>query len=100
MKLYPEIKTEYAKVLEAKDNAKAWSAEAKTRMKPVDILIAAARKLNPDMKIDRATLIKQMENELRPTEPAADDPENTAPDDTEVGEPEPEMEFNPDESAN
>lgn len=97
MKLYAEIKEAYADVLEAKDNATLWNEEAKARMKKVDDHIKAARILNPDMKIDRASLIKQIESELRP---AADAPEITTPDETEAGEPEPEMEFNPEESAN
>lgn len=64
MRLYEEIKTEVASVMEAEDASKAWKAEARIRMKDVDALIAAARKVNKDMEIDKATLVAEIREEL------------------------------------
>lgn len=94
MKLYAEIKEAYAEVLEAEDNSLLWKEEAKARMKVVDAHIKAARIVNPDMKIDRAELIKKMRSELRPTTPADETPEIAPPDETEVGDSVPNMENN------
>lgn len=64
MRLYEEIKTEVASVIEAEDASKAWKAEARIRMKDVDALVAAARKVNKDMEIDKAALVAEIREEL------------------------------------
>lgn len=64
IRLYEEIKTEMVSVLEAEDNSRAWKQEARNRMKDVDALITAARKVNKDVEIDKAELVKQVREEL------------------------------------
>ena len=45
--LYDEIVKAYAEVTEALDNAQAWKKEAAARMKNVNILIQAQRRIDP-----------------------------------------------------
>lgn len=76
MRLYAEIKTEMENVLEAENNSKAWKDEARNRMKDVNALIVAAQKVNKDIEIDRAELVKEIREELtadaeEPTDPDA-----------------------------
>ena len=75
MRLYNEIKTEMQNVLDAENNAAAWKAEARNRMKDVNALIVAAQKVNKDLTIDRAELVKEIREYLTeehvPTDPDA-----------------------------
>lgn len=64
MRLYNEIKVEMQNVLEAEENSKAWKDEARVRMKDVNALIVAAQKVNKDIEIDRAELVKEIREEL------------------------------------
>lgn len=75
MRLYEEIKNEMRNVIEAEENSKAWKIEARIRMKDVDALITAARKVNKGMEIDKATLIATIREELA----AEDIPETPNP---------------------
>ena len=81
MRLYNEIKVEMENVLEAENNSKAWKDEARVRMKDVNALIIAAQKVNKDMEIDRAELIKEIREEL-----AAEAEEESAYEDEEIPE--------------
>lgn len=73
IRLYDEICTEMQNVLEAENNAAAWRAEARVRMRDVSALIVAAEKVNKDengnpIKIDRKALIAQVRAELTPAD--------------------------------
>lgn len=81
MRLYNEIKVEMENVLEAENNSKAWKDESRVRMKDVNALIIAAQKVNKDMEIDRAELIKEIREEL-----AAEAEEASAYEDEEIPE--------------
>lgn len=87
IKLYPEIKAEMLKVIEAEENAKAWKQEAAARMKPVNLLIRTAQQLSPETPIDKKALLDAIRAELSPETPAPDaqDVENATeiPDTTE-----------------
>lgn len=72
MRLYNEIKTEMQNVLDAENNAAAWKAEARNRMKDVNALIVAAQKVNKDLTIDRAELVKEIREDLTNTEEPTD----------------------------
>lgn len=86
IKLYPEIKAEMEKVIEAEENAKAWRQEAATRMRPVNLLIRTAQQLSGS-PIDKKALLDAIRAELSPETPAPDaqDVENATeiPDTTE-----------------
>ena len=64
MKLYGEIKNEMRSVLEAEANALAWRAEARFRMRDVNTLIAAAKKVNKDIEINAKELVATIRDEL------------------------------------
>lgn len=64
MRLYEEIKNEMRNVIEAEENSKAWKIESRIRMKDVDALITAARKVNKGVEIDKAVLVAEIRAEL------------------------------------
>lgn len=65
--LFDEMCKAYQEVLDAKENAKAWNQEASKRMKNVNILIQAQRRINPDSP-DRDTFLQAIKENF-----AADD---------------------------
>lgn len=77
MRLYEEIKIEMENVLEAENNSKAWRDEARVRMRDVNALIVAAQKVNKDMTIDRAELIKEIRADLTEADVPEADPDQT-----------------------
>ena len=82
--LFAEIVKAYAEVNDAIENSKAWRKEANERMKSVNILIAAQRKIDPAAP-DRAAFIEAVKAEYEtPAEelPEADS-EDTEADNTE-----------------
>ena len=64
MRLYEEIKAEMATVIEAEEASKAWKQEARFRMKDVNTLISAARKVNKGMEINVRELVEEIREEL------------------------------------
>ena len=64
MRLYAEIKAEMATVIEAEEASKAWKQEARFRMKDVNTLISAARKVNKGMEINVRELVEEIREEL------------------------------------
>lgn len=69
--LYDEIVKAYAEVNEALDNAKAWKKEAAVRMKNVNILIQAQRRIDPASP-ERAEILEVVKAEFAETEEAQD----------------------------
>ena len=83
IKLYNEIKAEVLNVIEAENATAAWKNEARNRMKVVNALIVAAKKVNKDAEIDAKTLIDFIRNEIAAeNEEIAETPEVSATDET------------------
>ena len=74
IKLYNEIKEAVSVVMEAEANAAAWKQEARERMKNVNTLIAAAKKINKGQEIDANELIEKIRAELTPAETPEENP--------------------------
>ncbi len=68
IKMYEVIKDEVRNVIEAEENSAAWRAEARSRMRDVNALILAAKKINKDTEIDAKELVAQIRAELTPAE--------------------------------
>ena len=66
IKLYENMKEAMASVIEAENNANAWRVEARNRMKDVNILIAAEKKINKDTEINPKEIIAKIREELAP----------------------------------
>ena len=86
MKMYDIIKEEMKAVLEAEENSKAWKDEARTRMKDVNALITAAKKVNKDTEIVAADLVAEIRAELstEAEEAAAFEDEAEAPEEADT----------------
>ena len=78
MKFYNEIKNEIRNVIEAEENSAAWKLEARNRMKDVNALITAAKKVNKEIEIDAVELVKVIRAEIAAEKEAAQ--EATDPD--------------------
>ena len=74
IKLYNEIKEAGSVVMEAEANAAAWKQEARERMKDVNTLVAAAKKVNKGQEIDAKELIEKIRAELTPAETPEESP--------------------------
>ena len=75
IKLYENIKEAMISVVEAEEAANGWKAEAKERMKDVNILIAAAKKVNKDTEIDTKALLAAIREDIAAEYEEAEDEE-------------------------
>lgn len=66
IKMYDVIKEEVRNVMEAEENSAAWKTEARSRMRDVNALILAAKKINKDIEIDGKALVAEIRAELMP----------------------------------
>lgn len=64
IKMYEVIKDEVRNVIEAEENSAAWRAEARSRMRDVNALILAAKKINKGTDIDAKALVAEIRAEL------------------------------------
>lgn len=69
--LFEEMKKAYTEVLEAKENAAAWNKEAASRMKNVNILIQAQRRIDAEAP-DRAAFVEALKAAFATAEEAAE----------------------------
>lgn len=82
--LFDEMCNEYQRVLDAKDNAKAWNQEANRRMRNVRTLIQTQRKLDPNAP-DQNTFIDEIKRRFNPVEQTEPDTTAETPNDGTIG---------------
>lgn len=64
LSLYTHIKAAVVTVMEAEDNSNAWKQEAKERMKDVNALIVATKKVDKLDELDTKDLLSAIREEI------------------------------------